>query len=128
MFELFKMGGPLMFPISFIGVAIILLSLISFIRLLTGNMPAGRAGEVRLQALPFWGVIALLLGFLGQASGHFKSLSAMLEASAINPRMVVAGLRECFITTLLGLIVCIVALLIWGVLRLWHRLSTAEPQ
>lgn len=128
MFELFKMGGPLMFPISLIGVAIVLLTLVAVIRLLSGNLPAGRAGELRLQSLPFWGVIALLLGFLGQASGHFKSLSAMMEASAINPRMVVAGLRECFITTLLGLVVCIIALFAWGALRFWHRLSTAESE
>ena len=125
MFELFRMGGPLMFPIALIGIAVVVLSLLAAVRLRTGRMPPGRAGEVRLQALPFWGAIALLLGFLGQAAGHFKSLSIMMTAQSINPRYVFAGLRECFITTLLGLTVCIVALLAWGILRAWHRLSQA---
>ncbi len=128
MLELFKMGGPLTFPIALIGIAVVVLSLIAVIRLVQGRMPAGRAGEASLQALPFWGVVALLLGLLGQAVGHFKSLSAMIEAEAINPRAVFMGLRECFITTLMGLTVCILALLAWGALRAWHSVGSTPAR
>jgi len=121
MFDLFKMGGPLMIPIALIGGTIVVLALVASVRLLTGGMPKGRPGEVQLQALPFWGVIALLIGFLGQALGHFKSLSAMMTADTINPRAVYAGLRECLVTTVTGLVVCIVALLAWGLLRTLQR-------
>lgn len=126
MFDLFRMGGPMMFPITLIAMAIGVLSLLFAYRLTTGRMPSGRAGEVRLQALPFWGVMALLLGLLGQSLGHFKSLSAMIAAETINPRAVLMGLRECFITTMAGLVVCIAALLAWSVLRTWHRARAAE--
>jgi hypothetical protein len=124
MFEFFKMGGPLAYPIALIGVTVMVLTVVAVIRLLVGTMPAGRAGELSLQALPFWGVVALLLGFLGQAAGHFKSLSAMAAAEMINPKAVIEGLRECFVTTLMGLTVCILALLAWGVLRTWHRFTS----
>ena len=56
MVEIFKMGGPLAFPILLIGIAVVALTVVATIRILNGRMPEGRAGEVRLQALPFWGV------------------------------------------------------------------------
>ena len=126
MVEIFKMGGPLAFPILLIGVAVVALTVLATIRILNGRMPEGRAGEVRLQALPFWGVVALLLGFLGQASGHFKQLSVMIGAETLNPQRVLMGLRECFSTTMMGLSVCVVALLAWAALRALHRLKSAQ--
>ena len=126
MLELFKMGGPMMVPIALIAIAIVALAVRAASQLSGGRMPPGGHGEARLQALPFWGVMALLLGLLGQSLGHFKSLSAMIAAETISPRAVLLGLRECFVTTLAGLAVCIVALLAWVALRGWHRVRSAE--
>ena len=123
MIRTFMMGGPLMFPLVLISLILGFLTLFNVVRLLQRKLPAGRAGDISLQALPFWGAIAVLLGVLGQVIGHYKMLSVMVDAAAINPKLVIAGLRECLVTTITGLVICIVALLAWGFLRTWQRIN-----
>ena len=106
-----------------IAFVLAVLTLLNVLRLARRTLPPGRAGDISLQALPFWGVIAILVGFLGQVAGHYKLLGALVEAAAINPGLVVAGLRECLVTTITGLVICILALLCWGILRTWQRVN-----
>ncbi len=123
MIRTFMMGGVLMFPLLLITVIVLLVTAFNGWRLARYTLPAGRAGDISLRALPFWGLIALLIGFLGQVVGHYKMLGLLADASVINPRLVVVGLRECLITTISGVVICIGALLCWGALRLWWRVA-----
>lgn len=123
MIRTFMMGGLLMFPLLLITVTVVLVTVLNGWRLARHTLPAGRAGDISLRALPFWGLVALLIGFLGQVIGHYKVLGVLANASVINPRLVVVGLRECLVTTIAGVVICIDALLCWGALRLWRRLA-----
>lgn len=125
-FETFKSGGPLMFPLVLIGCILAVLTVSNIVRLARRTLQSGRAGDLRLQALPFWGIIAILIGFLGQVVGHYKMLSVLAGARAINPKRVMVGLQQCLVSTITGLAICIVALLCWGALRWWQRVNESR--
>jgi len=121
--ETLKAGGPLMYALALIGCIVAVLTIGNIWRLARRALPPGRSGDLRLQALPFWGFIAILVGFLGQVAGHYKMLGVLATASAINPKLVMFGLQQCLVSTIVGLAVCVLALLCWGALRWWQRVN-----
>ena len=126
MMQLFMMGGVFMFPLTLIALALVPITIRLVWKLANNTLEAGRIGEISLQALPFWGVVSLLIGFLGQASGIYKGLGAIAEFGVVNPKAVYIGLRESMVTTLYGLEICIVAMFVWGMLRIWHTWRTRQ--
>ena len=128
MIRVFQMGGPFMIPLTLIVFVLAALTMVNAIRLARRTLPSGHAGDVSLRALPFWGVVAILVGFLGQVSGHYRILGVVIGAEAINPGMVMAGLRESLVPTITGLLICTLALLCWGALRAWQRRNERRAQ
>lgn len=121
--DTFAAGGPMMYPLALVGCIVAVLTVSNVVRLARHTLPPGRAGDLRLQALPFWGGIAILVGFLGQVAGHYHMLGAIAGARAINPGRVMLGLRQCLVSTITGLAICVLALLCWGGLRWWQRVN-----
>lgn len=75
----------------------------------------------RLNGLLFWGVVAAVLGFLGQCNGVNQSPTAILEASEVSPRVVTQGFVISFVSALFGLGILAFALAAWGCLKLLAR-------
>ncbi len=78
-----------------------------------------------LQALPFWGSITAMLGFIGQITGLWRAIAAIIVATDISPAIVMMGFKMSFFTTIFGLATLMVALVSWFVLTriLNNRLS-----
>jgi biopolymer transport protein ExbB/TolQ len=69
--------------------------------------------EKGLHGILFWGVIASVLGVLGQISGIYNALHAIIRATEIDPRIVFMGFAESFTTTLYGLTTLLISAVIW---------------
>ncbi len=100
-----------------VGLVILVLGLTCVVQLargLTGK--AERKGTGR--SLLFFGILAVLLGFLGYTIGSFTALGVILEAEVIDPELVQQAMWICLSTVFMGFGVLAVALVGWAALRL----------
>lgn len=100
MFELFVMGGPLfmsLITLAFLG------AVVSAIRggiALSGKTPALHY----INYVKHFGLLALVLGVLGQLIGLYSAFSAIEQAGDVSQALLAGGLKVSAITTLWGLI------------------------
>lgn len=124
MLTYFKQCGVIGFPLLIITVANIVIAIWCAVKI------AGAGGERdprinnRLNSILFWGALSAVLGFLGQYTGIYKALGAIINATEISPRAIMMGLRESFTTTLWGMHLLVWSSAAWAVLNGWYRRKT----
>lgn len=59
------------------------------------------------------GLLALVVGILGQMIGLFSAFQAIEQMGSVSPAMLAGGLKVSSITTIYGLIIYAVSLLLW---------------
>jgi len=113
------------FPLVFLAMVIAFLIVKKAVDLLArpGLAPPDR--EKGIGAILFWGAIGALLGVLGQLTGIYNALRAIVQADAISPKVCAIGLAESFTTTLFGLTLLLVAALAWAALHAGNRRRAA---
>lgn len=115
MIQLFEMGGPLfmsLVTIPFVAACALI------VRAIISIMSAANYESIRKQVsvIRSLGLLALILGILGQAIGLFSAFEAIEGFdSAISPQFLAGGLKVSSITTIWGLI-CYVLVLLSSVL------------
>jgi len=67
------------------------------------------------------GLFTMITGILGQLTGLMMAFSAIERAGDISPAIVVGGLKVSMITTLYGVLIYMVSILIWFLLDLWYH-------
>ena len=109
MLNLFYEGGPLFMGILTI---VLILVIVQSIRIFTIN--SDEQGLLKNQSLlKGIGLLALVIGILGQLIGLFDAFSAIQQMGQVPPAMLAGGLKVSLITTLYGLIIFIIAQLLW---------------
>lgn len=110
MFELFKMGGPLFMSLITIvflsGMVVAVRSLISI------NTGATASTKINIGYVRSLGLLALVLGVLGQLIGLYSAFVAIEEMGAVSPALLAGGLKVSSITTIWGLICYALSLLV----------------
>ncbi len=120
-------GGFVMWPILLLAIVIALLTLVNLIRLF-GVGRANARTQSSVNAILFWGTVAVVLGLFGQWSGLYKGFTAMAEYGVVNPSAVIIGFSETLVSAIAGLTVFIVAAPLWFVLHARCRaLRAADP-
>jgi len=120
--NLFHQGGPL-----FMGILTILLILIVAVTVFfTWMILSGRAVKTtsfphKLAYLKSMGLFTMITGILGQLIGLLMAFSAIERAGDISPQMVWGGLKISMYTTLYGIGIYLVSILIWFLLDLWYH-------
>jgi biopolymer transport protein ExbB/TolQ len=66
----------------------------------------------------------MITGILGQLIGLMTAFSAIEKASDISPAIVAGGLKVSMITTLYGIFIYMLSILIWFLLDLWYHKKT----
>lgn len=120
--ELFYMGGPLFMGILTVLFVIMLAAAVYF-AYLTGS---GKAAEQknylhRLTYLKSLGLFTMIMGILGQLIGLFSAFKAIEAAMDISPAIMAGGLKVSLITTLYGILIYLISILIWFLLDLWYH-------
>jgi len=121
----FHAGGVFMYPLLAIAIAEIALILRHVFALRAGR-PAPSLGVAHgVHAILFWGVIALVIGVLGQSTGLYNALTAISRASEISPHIVAQGIAQSFTTTLAGFMILLGSAIAWLVLVHRYRRGRA---
>lgn len=83
-------------------------------------------GNVNLPTLPFHkshhailflGIFNLVWGMFTQVLGFVQALNAIIAAADVSPALVMAGLKNSFISPLIGLASLLLAALLWAILH-----------
>ncbi len=126
--NLFFMGGPLFMSI----LTLLLLCLVSWVIYHLSiyiKAPGAEKAERALEKLSYSrsiGLFALVTGILGQLLGFYDAFAAMETAPDISPAMLFGGIKISMISTLYGMIIYLLSILLWfGINAFTQRKTTA---
>lgn len=126
MVELFRSGGFMMWPMLLALIAVLVVGVRAALGVKSGM--EGRA-DVRsaADAVLFWGGFSALLGLLGTLIGIAQAARAISAAGGASAALIWSGMGITLITTLFGLMILLLALIVWYVLRtvVTRRLESA---
>ena len=109
-------GGPTMWAILLLAIVIAILTLKNAVRLFV-ERKADAQVKSSVNAILFWGAVAVFFGWFGQWNGLYKMASIVVDAPAVNPDLVVMGFWETLVSAIAGLAVFLVAAPCWFVLH-----------
>jgi len=124
MMTFFREGGVMMYPLLLVTIVMIVLSIRAWLRLGRGDAASVTLGT-GIDAIVFWGGYAVVLGVLGTLVGVSMAAQAISMAGEISTTLVWQGIRIALSTTIYGLLVFAVSLLVWFALRARHRRQLA---
>lgn len=119
MMDVFLDGGIMMWPLLAIGFAVLWLASSTILRLRRGREGADEALR-GLQAIIFWGAMAGVLGLLGTVVGFVVIAQSVTAAGGAEPSLVWGGVSVALVTVLFGILIFLLAAMIWFILRQWH--------
>jgi hypothetical protein len=83
-------------------------------------------GHVNLASLPFHkshhailflGIFNLIWGMFTQVLGFVQALNAIIAAADVSPALIMEGLKNSFVSPLIGLVSLLVGALLWAILQ-----------
>lgn len=119
MMEAFSNGGIMMWPMLAVAIGILVLAARAAARLHGGGPPADV--DRWLQAILFWGAMAVLLGLLGTIVGVVVMAQAISLAGSVEPPLVWSGFAVSLTTLVFGLLIFLFAAFAWFGLRRWSQ-------
>ncbi|MEP0368417.1 MAG: MotA/TolQ/ExbB proton channel family protein [Cyclobacteriaceae bacterium] len=113
MIDLFVMGGPLFMGI--ITITFFAAIIVAIRAALTISKDKADETELhqRIVLVKSIGLLALVLGVLGQTIGLFSAFEAIEQMGSVSPAMLAGGLKVSSITTIYGLICYVLSLLMY---------------
>jgi biopolymer transport protein ExbB/TolQ len=121
----FIMGGSLFMGIlTILFVIMLAVSVYFLVMILTGKAAAKENFSQRLAYIKSIGLFTMITGILGQLIGLFEAFKAIEAAMDISPAIMAGGLKVSLITTLTGVFIYLLSILIWFVLDLWNQIKT----
>jgi biopolymer transport protein ExbB/TolQ len=123
------MGGPLFMGILTSLLVVLLAVSVYFTLSIASGRASGKSNFIhRLTYLKSLGLFTMITGILGQLIGLIMAFNAIERVGDISPAIVVGGLKVSMITTIYGILVYMVSILIWFLLDLWyHRKKHLQP-
>lgn len=114
--DLFFMGGPLfMSTLTILLIVMIFWILYHFVRYYSSSETDRLETLRKLKYGRSIGLFALVTGILGQLVGFYAAFAAIETASDISPTIMAAGLKISLITTLYGIVIFLLSILLWFV-------------
>lgn len=116
--DLFFMGGTLF--MSVLSILFIMMMAWMIYHLSKYLISKSSSKEISLRKMEQGksiGLFALVFGIMGQLIGLYGAFSSMAEVSTISPAIMYAGLKVSMITTMYGIIIYLIALVLWFVGR-----------
>lgn len=113
-------GGVIMIPLLIVTFVMLALAVRAWLRLGRGDAAVGAMGT-GIDAVLFWGAYAVVLGLLGTLVGISQAAGAISRMGTVSAAFAWGGIKVAISTTIYGLLVFAVALLLWFALRSRHR-------
>lgn len=96
-----------------IALAILVMIVLRAYQLFGPQPRADEQVEAGLHAILFWGGMAAVLGILGQCSGIYHAIGAIVQAAEVSPRVIAIGFGESFTSTIMGLTILFFSAILW---------------
>jgi len=113
-------GGPLFMGIlSLLLLIILILTVINAIRIRKNDGFESPVINRYLELIKSLGLFSLVTGMLGQFIGLFQAFNVIESGIDISPAMLAGGLKVSSITTIYGMIIFLIAYLVWFALRVY---------
>jgi len=118
----FIMGGSLFMSILTILLVIIVAVSVYF----AVAIASGKANEKvnfshQLKYVKSIGLFTMIIGILGQLIGLFSAFTAIEAAADISPAILAGGLKISLITSLSGIVIYLISIIIWFLLDLFYQ-------
>ena len=108
-------------PLVLIALVLIGLAIKKAIDLFQRTDQSGEDLKKGLPAMLQLGLFCFFWGLLAQAISLYQMLSAIEAAGDVSPALLVGGLKVSMIAPIFGLIILVLALIVWFLLRLRYR-------
>ncbi len=113
MFKLFIEGGPLFMGIlTIIFVFMLAVSIWSFVQIQSSSFSLEELRR-KIKYIKSIGLFALVFGILGQLIGLFQAFTVIEQMESVSSAILAGGLKVSMITTLYGMIIYAISILIW---------------
>ena len=112
--------------LAFSVIVIICLTLFSVYRLFRPGATSDLRTKAFVDAILFWGGFAVIWGVLGTLLGITMAAQAIEAAGAVSTRLIWGGIKVSLLTSEFGMLILVIAALIWFVLQLRWRLLEAD--
>lgn len=119
MIHAFRDGGFIMWPMVVAALGIVYLAAITVVRLRRPEVDVDSVGR-SLKGILFWGAISVLLGLLGTVTGMVVAAQAISLAGEVDARLAWGGFSVTLVSFVFGLVIFLVAALLWFPLHHWH--------
>jgi biopolymer transport protein ExbB/TolQ len=118
----FVMGGSLFMSILTILLVIIVAVSVYFAITIASGKAKGKANfSHQLKYVKSIGLFTMIIGILGQLIGLFSAFTAIEAANDISPSILAGGLKVSMITTLTGIFIYLISIIIWFLLDLFYQ-------
>ena len=122
----FVMGGTLFMSLLTILLVIMLAVAIYFaITIASGKASEKKNFKEQLRYVKSLGLFTMITGILGQLIGLFSAFTAIESAGDGSPAMLAGGLKVSMITSLTGIVIYLISILIWFLLDLFYQKKLA---
>ena len=95
-------------------------SLYQAIRILSGKLGDNESERHLFGYIKSFGLFALITGFLGQLIGLMSAFETIEKMGSISQNMLAGGLRISSITSLYGVLIFLIAYILWFALDFWR--------
>jgi biopolymer transport protein ExbB/TolQ len=123
----FIMGGTLFMSILTILLVIIIAVSVYYAFMIASGKTRDKSNfSHQLKYVRSIGLFTMIVGILGQMIGLFMAFTAIEAAEDISPAIMAGGLKVSMITTLTGIFIYLISIIIWFLLDLWHQKKLAS--
>ena len=113
--------GVMRWPITFCAAMVFILAGRSIWRIQQSEPGQARLARSTIDGSLFWGAYALALGVLATIIGFMVAAQSVEAVGRVETALVWGGVKVALSTTVYGLLIFLVAALVWVGLRGWHR-------
>ena len=118
----FVMGGSLFMSIlTILLVIIVAVSVYFAVAIASGKASEKENFKQQLRYIKSLGLFTMITGILGQLIGLFSAFTAIEAAGDVSPAMLAGGLKISLITTLTGIVIYLISIIIWFLLDMYYQ-------
>lgn len=111
------MGGPFLYIQAILVFLILLLAVLKFLRYFGSKGPEPLPFHRSHHAVLFLGIFSFVWGTFTQLVGIIIALNEIIKAADISPALVFTGLRNSFVSPVIGFGTLLLSALLWGILQ-----------
>ena len=118
MFRYFIEGGPLfMGMLTLVFLVILVIAVVKGVPLLANKSTLNDHVNKQFGIIKSLGLFAFVLGMLGQFLGLFQAFDIISSGMEISPAIMAQGVKVSMVTSIYGMIIFLVAYLLWFLLK-----------